>query len=406
MGAVSSAEGVSANRQVPDVFKPPPGNPRFPLFDGLRAVAAISILVYHGFGWSANLWTGSLRPWTANLDIGVPIFFVISGFLLYRPFVAANMKGERGPLAGRFYRRRVLRIVPAYWVALTVLSIYPLSREMFSDWPKYYFFLQNFSLSTNGLGQASSLCIEVSFYLVLPLYAFFTARAFRSASPTRRMQLEIALLIVLSLISAAFWNGYAHSLFWHPLGLQHYLYWFALGMSLALISAWSQHAKAQSLKLVELVGRNPGWCWALAIGLYVLLGALTGIPGGLVWLPGDSIIRWVLQPLIAALLVLPAVFSAPRQGVPGRFLMLRPVAWLGLISYGLFLWHLGVVILIVRQGWIDYSNPALAAIETTLLTLLITIPIAAVSYYVIERPFLRLKDHGFKRSARATGKAL
>ncbi len=83
--------------RVPDVFTPPPGNPRFPLFDGLRAVAAISVLLTHAAFLSGYTTFGGLGRWTANFNVGVTIFFVISGFLLYRPYIAAHMAGRTRP---------------------------------------------------------------------------------------------------------------------------------------------------------------------------------------------------------------------------------------------------------------------------------------------------------------------
>ena len=111
--------------QAPDVVKPPPGNPRFPLFDSLRGLAALAIVLTHvGLGSGAN-YNAAYGALLARLDIGVTLFFVLSGFLLYRPFVAARIE-DRPALRLRDYaRRRVLRIVPAYWLALTVLAIWP-----------------------------------------------------------------------------------------------------------------------------------------------------------------------------------------------------------------------------------------------------------------------------------------
>src|SRR5438067_1774084 len=102
---------------------PPPGNPRFPLLDPLRAVAALCIVVTHTAGWSGFNSAHALGAWTARLDCGVAIFFVLSGFLLYRPFVAARLDGRDGPRVLRYARRRALRILPAYWVALALLGL-------------------------------------------------------------------------------------------------------------------------------------------------------------------------------------------------------------------------------------------------------------------------------------------
>src|SRR4051812_32160566 len=131
-------------RRAPDALAPPPGNPRFPQVDGLRAFAALAVLVTHTAFLSGFNGRGFAGEVTARLDVGVTLFFVISGFLLYRPFVAARLEGRAGPRVTRYARRRVLRIVPAYWLALTVLAIWPGLVGVHTDhWWVYYGFLQD-----------------------------------------------------------------------------------------------------------------------------------------------------------------------------------------------------------------------------------------------------------------------
>ena len=104
---------------------PPRSHARFPLFDSLRGLAAISILFVDvgiftdAFG---DTWHGRL---VAHLDIGVPFFFLLSAFLLYRPFVAARVRNVGRPAFGGYARRRFLRIAPAYWAVLTIAAIVP-----------------------------------------------------------------------------------------------------------------------------------------------------------------------------------------------------------------------------------------------------------------------------------------
>src|SRR5580692_8201663 len=97
--------------------------PRFPAFDGLRAIAAITVVGVH-VSFVAGL-TGSnlgVGKYTARLEIGVSVFFLISGFLLYRPFVVAHLAAAPKPRTGAFWLRRLLRIVPAYWLVLFVAT--------------------------------------------------------------------------------------------------------------------------------------------------------------------------------------------------------------------------------------------------------------------------------------------
>ena len=96
----------------------------FPLFDSLRAIAALSVFAIHAL-YQPEVQTGRVHWWYplgVHLDIGVPIFFGISGFLLYRPFLAARAAGGSFDVR-RYAWRRILRIVPAFWVALVVVTI-------------------------------------------------------------------------------------------------------------------------------------------------------------------------------------------------------------------------------------------------------------------------------------------
>ena len=109
--AAATAVSLGPGEEIaPPAVSPPPGNPRFPLFDGLRAVAALSVLVFHaGYLSRANEGEAALSPYLARLNVGVAVFFVISGFLLDRPLLAARI-GAGPPVRLRdFTRRRYLR---------------------------------------------------------------------------------------------------------------------------------------------------------------------------------------------------------------------------------------------------------------------------------------------------------
>ena len=99
----------------------PGGGDRFPLFDSMRGVAAISIVLCHLTGVTSF---APIHSWVVHLNAGVTVFFLISGFLLYRPFAKAHLRGESRFDLGAYAWRRILRIVPAYWVALTLISLW------------------------------------------------------------------------------------------------------------------------------------------------------------------------------------------------------------------------------------------------------------------------------------------
>ncbi len=166
---------------------------RFPLFDSLRAIAAIAVLATHaavfaGLETSGGTTTGQ---YAARLDVGVAVFFVISGCLLYRPFVRSRVNAMPAPATGPYAWRRFLRIVPAYWLALTVVAVFFGTSGSVFSWPevvRYYGVGQAYGQDTlgGGLTQAWSLTVEVAFYVFLPLWAWLMRRVLgRLARPAR-----------------------------------------------------------------------------------------------------------------------------------------------------------------------------------------------------------------------------
>ena len=129
------------------------------------------------------------------------------------------------------------------------------------------------------------------------------------------------------------------------------------------------------------------------MGLFLVLGAVTQVPAdGISFAPKIALMQWVGCGVIAFLIVLPAVFTGDTRSDVARFLRWRPIVWLGLISYGLFLWQAGPLVVIFDQGWVSSPHWVVRFVEFAVLAVCMTIPLAALSYYLIERPFLRLKD--------------
>jgi peptidoglycan/LPS O-acetylase OafA/YrhL len=382
---------------VAPVVAPPPGHPRFRLLDSLRAIAALGVLFGHVAGASHITVSHWWSPLVASGNQGVTVFFILSGFLLYRPMVSAQFHGAPRPAWRDYARRRLLRIVPAYWLALTVLAIYPGLPGVFThNWWYYYFFLQvyNHDVSIGGIIVAWSLCIEVSFYLLLPLYADLIARVTRGVHITTRVRVELAILSSLAVASLAL--RYVDPTF--PLALPIYFQWFAEGMGLALVSAALQgRSPALAPRAVRVVSQRPGLCWGVALVLYVLLCFGLGKPPAAGY-PDlkEVLLNRLLGGVMALFLVLPAVFGDTEGGWPRRLLAWPLLAWTGLISYGIYLWHLNVLEQVAGHVQVHGNNGVAGFIGLAILTLAGTAAVAAASYYIVERPLLRFK---FRRGA-------
>jgi peptidoglycan/LPS O-acetylase OafA/YrhL len=383
---------------TPDAVAPPPGNPRFPLFDGLRAIAAGSILVTHVAAITTFNISNSLGAYTARLNMGVAFFFVISGFLLYRPFLAARFAGRPVPRIRDYARRRVLRIFPAYWVALTILTAtVGLCGVFTGDWWIYYLLLQNNSQATTlcGIGAAWSLCIEAAFYIALPLWALLMARLQRGRAARTMLRIEVVALLTVSLLSigARTWAWGVHG---HQSDVDISLLgnadWFAYGMALALASVVLAGRERQS-RVVRVISDHSWVPWALAAVLWWLDSTQLGMDRHLPPVYNGS--RWLAEhlifPLIGFLLALPAVFGDPRRGLPRRILGNPMLAWIGLVSYGVFLWHQPLMTPLLNHGG-DKVIPGLPFVSLLVSLAAVSIAIAAASYYLVERPILRFKD--------------
>jgi peptidoglycan/LPS O-acetylase OafA/YrhL len=384
---------------------PPPGNPRFALFDSLRAIAVLAVLTFHTCAIGGAINRPVIGDAAAVLGSQGPIlFFVISGFLLYRPYVAARAAHRDVPAPTRYLRRRALRILPAYWLALTVLAIFPAIVGAFSgDWWRYYFFLQLYSNDTMGRGipVAWTLCVEVSFYLLLPFWAL----------AARRMRLELVGLALIAAIGIAVQVAAARNLVSDLLAttILGQSTWLALGMALAVASVAAERADSPP-RAVRTVTEHPGLCWLGAGAAFVALTAVLQ-PGGLFGIAQALATQQPVAKTLAAialgialnvLLVVPAIFAERAGGVPRRVLAAAPLAWLGLVSYGVYLWHLTVAEIIGFErdpGHFSATGLDLVAhvnhLATPLLfvvTLAVSAAIAAASYYFVELPFLRLKE--------------
>lgn len=393
------------------------GADRLPQFDGLRCLAVLSVVAVHVIYQPAAI-VGVGQDWWrfgSHLDVGPTIFFVISGFLLYRPFVAARADGRTVSLPA-YGVRRALRIVPPYWVALTVITIW-FGFEWARDDPlRFYGFAQVYSGETalGGLPQAWTLCVEVVFYLMLPLWAL-AVRALGTRLGASVARSELAGIGAL-LVAGVMWNAIAltHTDPASPasrdllLVLPAYIDQLALGMLLAVATvAWSHPAAGASPRLAATLGRLqrvPGGAWWLAAFAVWLLSCYAAGPDGS---PGATtndaayMTRHLLYGLFAVLLVGPAVFGE-RDSRVRRALAWRPAMFVGVISYSIYLWHFAVLGQIGR--W--WGELPTSTGEWVLWGLAIfggSFAIGAVSFALLEAPSMRLGrriSRRFRRPAR------
>jgi peptidoglycan/LPS O-acetylase OafA/YrhL len=368
---------------------------RFPLVDSLRAIAALAVLLHHVGGYSGAFNVPVIDWYALQFQAGVALFFCISGFLLYRPFVAARLGKRPLPATGAYAWRRFLRIVPAYWVVLTILAV-TVAPEVRDEPLLYYGFAQvyDWSHALDGLDVAWTLCIEVAFYAMLPFYAL-AMRALPARGPAGRLRWEVAGLVLLVTVAIAFriWGLDGHENAGGVatlLTLPAFLDWFALGMGLALLSVWLDRRERTDLPSgLAWIERRPSVCWLVALGWFSLAAwAFHDLPDPS---PRLNMAQHLTFAGVGIFMLVPAVIGDAARGGVRRFLAVPTLAWLGLISYGIYLWQRPMIQFVDDSGVIGAPSWLDPNVLWLVIVLPLTIIAAAISYYVVERPVLSLK---------------
>ena len=393
---------------------------KFAGLDGLRAIAALGVLACHvALASGQVVRTGG--QYLARADAGVALFFMLSGFLLYRPFVSARLDGKDAPEARRYLRHRFLRIFPAFWLALTVLTVVLDVRQRADirtpwDFVMYYGLLQSYSKVTalGGLQQAWTLTNELAFYLLLPVWAFAAAWLFRRLRGRRAVLAEGVVLALAAAGALAFrtWveslggNSLEGHTFFDEFFTDPRLHWiignfhmFVPGMALALAYEWSRR-RDRPLAVLELIRRHALVCWAVAGVAFWYVSTQIGLDE----LGSDSareaFEKEVLYAVVGFALLAPVALAGETLPRSLRWLGTRVMVTLGVLSYGIYLWHEGVTD--VYRDTRDIQAPdgtyLLSGWFPAMLAFCVvgSIALAAVSYWLVERPALLLKDRDRK----------
>jgi peptidoglycan/LPS O-acetylase OafA/YrhL len=365
----------------------------FPTLNAVRAIGAIMVVATHAAfntGEINNGWWGAVL---SRFDFGVTLFFVLSGFLLSRPFLLARARGLTAPSVRHYLWKRALRILPLYWVVVVAAMLLdPKNNDAsLADWISQLTLTQIYrpELLASSLTQMWSLCTEAAFYLFLPLLVALVMH-------DNGAELSLPRIARRSLVLAALGVAWQAAVATVPLDQGHYaqwlpgmMPWFLVGLWFAAVSA--SLTVAPRRHLLDRWGRDLTGCWV--VGLAVFAVACTPIAGPrllLVPTPWEAALKVVLYAIAGAFLVLPLVFGPEREGRSRRALSGPVPFWLGEVSYGIFAIHMLVLNLVF--AWLDIEIFTGHFALVLSLTLAITIALAALSFHWFERPVLRLKN--------------
>ena len=342
---------------------------------GIRAVAALLVMATHAAYTTGKYTHGYVGLVYSRMEIGVPIFFVLSGYLLFAPWVMAAATGGRPPSVRRYAWHRVRRIMPAYVVTVLIAYLlYHFRTAGPNPGHTWMGLLRNLTLTQiytdnylysylhQALTQMWSLAVEVAFYVVLPALAYLLLVVL-----CRRAWRPVLLLTGLAGLAALTpaWLVLVHTTDFlpdgAPLWLPTYLAWFIGGMLLAVLNALGVRAYAMA-------------CVPLAVVCFFIVstpiaGEPTTSPAGL----QEAIVKAGFYAVIATLAVAPLALG--DRGLYARLLSSRPMIFLGEISYEIFLIHLLtmelVMVEVLRFPIYTGSVPMLF-----MVTLVVTVPLA------------------------------
>lgn len=362
---------------------------------GLRGVACLAVFMVHfqqQTGVGGELAGLDLKRLLTNGNSGVALFFTLSAFLLSMPFWQSLSQRQPLPRLDVFWLRRLARILPAYYVCLTGLVV--LGRHWQdvggpSDIGLHYALLFGFRDATIfGINPPFwTLAVECQFYLLLPVPFLI----FRRAPPAGLALLLLALsgcayaafvLVIRMTGDADPGPALTYSLFAH---LPHFL----LGMAAAPVH----------LHLTRAL-RHPSVGARIVIDIVVVMSAV-----GVILILGTSMddvlqvphgrYNWPFVPILLAVLVCLVPFGQATRAV----LEAWPLRAIGLVSYGVYLYHLPVQHATARALAASDGGVGGRTVMFGVVSLAATLAVAAVSYGVIERPLLR-RAHAFRAKSR------
>jgi peptidoglycan/LPS O-acetylase OafA/YrhL len=359
-------------------------NRRIPGLDGLRAFSAVSVAFLHlgvlPIGW-----------------IGVQVFYVLSGFLITGILLSSKDQiTSLGSSLKNFYYRRSIRILPLYFAYLLFVLVVSCLSHKFRDQqallPSLVTYTYNihrvfhpsetFSLCT----QLWSLSIEEQFYLAWPLIVFYMS--------TKRFRIFAITVIALSPLLRASLVLTSHNPHFTAYLLTPYqLDGFAAGAVLSTLSVPQLTALRRPLAIVLAAAAACALIWNMHQPWF-----------GLLWLMDTGHASWTwgytLIDLLAAALVIECICGSPLLLV----LEWAPLRHLGRVSYGFYVWHVASLLLFAHifnyLHLTSWSQPL--GLLLILGFLAFNTLISTLSFHLLERPAMLLKDRLFQKEPRAT----
>lgn len=407
--------------------------------DGVRAIACLSVVMFH-ISLKAHVWNLSFLGHNAISiimagDAGVTLFFVLSGFLLFLPYVKSLLFDGQWPGLRIFYLRRALRIIPGYYISLFLMILiwHPeyLQVNHLKQLLLFLLFFMDSSKSTFQQinGPFWTLAVEWQFYLLLPWLALAMRFVVQRGNTTRRAWMLVACLCILvcwglfSRYAGLYLTTHTAATWLVPRqvvdivlfflygvggpGLHgKFLEDFALGMFAAFCYTMTRREETKELWTRTLQRLSP-WLWGSGLSWLFLMAlweaslSAPHIGGFMTFLYGVS---YDVSHEFGLSLGFAACVLAILFGNAGlrRMFSWTPLRWVGLISYSMYMWHLPLI-----QTFMDGIAPYTQHWKLTYLygidwlwVLVAVIPFSFLFFVLVERPWMKVSDKLRQRSVK------
>ena len=358
------------------------GEIRLARVESVRGTLAILVVTVHLWGTThhdaASFWGTYWRRMIAGAGFSLWVFFALSGYLLFWPFVRNHFGGGGGLSLRQYAINRAVRILPLYWFCVGLLLLfYDGPAWLGVAWRHALFVPQFWEWSLNSLNAPLwSVSVELQFYALLP---FLAAAVFWLARGSRlRAAAVLAVLGAASSVARRILAPADHDLWGYQLVTT--FTFFAAGMCLALLRhAWEERPPRW---LAGPLGSSSVWALA-AVPLWALV----------IW---RFDLEWLFAPV--SILVIGALVLPLRPGVFSRVMEVRWLAILGVVSYSTYVWHVPLIKLFVGDR--ELGGEAFLPLVAVLVP--VSMLVGWLSFRVIEAPALRRRRQWARGSAAQT----
>lgn len=374
-----------------------------PALDGLRALAVLLVILFHAWTFVPGYLQKGQNPSQYAIfygKTGVQLFFVLSGFLLSLPYAQWAFGLRSRPETLMFYKRRALRVGPAYWVSLVILILTgPLTLSALKDLALHIVFLSNTTWETTFSinGVYWTMAIEVQFYALLPAIGWALKTLSQKIGVLRATAVLFSILVVISLLSYTLGNVSALNSI--PLvssalltysAMPYWLAVFGCGISCSILYTYLQ-------KVAHLDRRQARRLPGIFTRLF-LLGALFAL--ALAFVPAlhatFALDLWFGVAYTG--LLVGVLFGAPILRKPFESRLMR---FIGLTSYSFYIWHRVVLHVLAPHLHILHLSLPLQVFALFVIGTIASAAVAYCSYQFLERPFINARKHAHEATPTA-----